>query len=249
MIAGDGTTVSLPPSTQVKEHFGVYDSMTSGSSVTCLAQSFLFYDIVTNFIVDAVIAPICLGESTLMLPLLNGLSPNSLIILDCGYGYFSTVKELISSNKQFCIRISSSQSQFSKTVLENKSDDYITFWTPTDSEKATAKRHGLCCEAIQVRVTKIILASGEVEILVSSLFDFSIITKEEMSILYFKRWGIEENIKKMKPKMKLEQFGCKLPKGVYQAFYIPIFMMNLVAILGNEVTPEIETQTVNRKHQ
>ena len=249
LIAGDGTTVSLPPSPQIKEHFGVYDSLASGSSVTCLAQSFLFYDVLTNFIVDSVIAPICLGESTLMLPLLKGLCPNSLIILDRGYGYFSTIKELINSNKQFCIRISSSQSQFSKTVLQNKSDDYITFWTPTDSEKATAKRHEFSCDAIQVRVTKITLASGEVEILVSSLFDFSKIPKEDMSILYFKRWGIEENIKKLKPKMKLEQFGCKLPKGVYQEFYAHIFMMNLVAILGNEVEPEIETQTANRKHR
>jgi Transposase DDE domain len=249
LIAGDGTTISLPPSPQIKEHFGVYDSLASGSSVTCLAQSFLFYDILTNFIVDAVIAPICLGESTLMLPLLKELCPNSLIILDRGYGYFSTIKELVNSKKQFCIRISSSQSQFSKTVLQNKMDDYITFWTPTDSEKATARRHGLGCDAIQVRVTKIILASGELEILVSSLFDFSMITKEEMSILYFKRWGIEENIKKLKPKMKLEQFGCKLPKGVYQEFYAHIFMMNLVAVLGNEVAPEIETKTTNRKHK
>lgn len=249
LIAGDGTTVSLPPSPQIKEHFGLYDSLASGNSVTCLAQSFLFYDILTNFIVDAVIAPICLGESTLMLPLLKGLCPNSLIILDRGYGYFSTIKELINSNRQFCIRISSSQSQFSKIVLQNKSDDYITFWIPTDSEKATAKRHGLDCEAIQVRVTKVILASGEVEILVSSLIDFSIIPKEEMSILYFKRWGIEENIKKLKPKMKLEQFGCKLPKGVYQEFYAHIFMMNLVAILGNEIEPEIEIQTAKRKYK
>lgn len=249
LIAGDGTTVSLPPSPKIKEHFGVYDSTNSGSSVTCLAQSFLFYDVLTNFIVDAVIAPICLGESTLMLPLLKGLCSNSLIILDRGYGYFATIKELVNASQQFCVRISSSQSQFSKTVLQNKSNDFITTWVPSEGEIATAKKHGVGCDAIKVRVTKIVLPTGEIEILVSSLFDFSLITTEEMGILYFKRWGIEENIKKMKPKMKVEQFGCKLPQGVYQEFYAHIFMMNLVAILGNEAAPEIETQTAARKHK
>lgn len=48
LIAGDGTTVGLPPSPKIKAHFGIYDSMATGSSVTCLAQSFLFYYVLNN---------------------------------------------------------------------------------------------------------------------------------------------------------------------------------------------------------
>lgn len=249
LIAGDGTTVSLPASNQIKEAFGIYDSLASGNSTTCLAQSFLFYDVLTHFIIDGILAPMALGESTLMIPLLKNLPLNSIIILDRGYGYYATIKQLITAKQQFCVRISSSQSKFSKEVLLNKSDDFITTWTPSEGERETAKKHGLDCNAITVRVTKIVLPNSEVEILVSSLFDMGLIPRAEMGILYFKRWGIEENIKKLKPKMKLEQFGCKLPQGVYQEFYAHIFMMNLVAILGIEIEPAITLKTTNRKNK
>ena len=47
--------------------------------------------------------------------------------------------------------------------------------------------------------------------------------------------------------MKLEQFGCRVPQGVYQEFYAHIFMMNMVTILGNQAQEEIEVKTKNRK--
>ena len=39
------------------------------------------------------------------------------------------------------------------------------------------------------------------------------------------RWGIEQGIKKLKPKMKFEHFTCRKMEGVYQEFYVHIFML------------------------
>ena len=70
-----------------------------------------------------------------------------------------------------------------------------------------------------------------------------------MQALYDLRWGIEEGFKKMKPKMKLEQFGCKRYEGIYQEFYAHIFMMNLVSILANDSQELIFEKTKERKQK
>ena len=61
------------------------------------------------------------------------------------------------------------------------------------------------------------------------------------------RWGVEEGFKKLKPKMKLEQFGCRRYEGVYQEFYAHIFMMNLVTLIGNDAQDKIIEKTKGRK--
>ncbi|RBQ01398.1 transposase, partial [Pedobacter miscanthi] len=95
-------------------------------------------------------------------------------------------------------------------------------------------------EKIVVRVTKIELKTGEIEILVSSLFDMNDICTENMKALYDLRWPVEEGFKKLKPKMKLEQFGCRKPEGIFQEFEAHIFMINLVALLGIQAQREID---------
>ena len=68
-----------------------------------------------------------------------------------------------------------------------------------------------------------------------------------MKELYGMRWGVEEGFKKLKPKMKLEQFGCRRHEGVYQEFYAHIFMMNLVTLIGNDAEEAIAAKTNERK--
>jgi hypothetical protein len=85
--------------------------------------------------------------------------------------------------------------------------------------------------------------------LVSTLLDSKSINIDDMQALYDLRWGIEEGFKKMKPKMKLEQFGCKRYEGIYQEFYAHIFMMNLVSILANDSQELIFEKTKERKQK
>ena len=54
--------------------------------------------------------------------------------------------------------------------------------------------------------------------------DLKQITKEDMKALFALRWGVEGGIKKLKPKMKLEKFGCRKQEGVYQDFYAHIWL-------------------------
>jgi hypothetical protein len=247
LIAGDGTTVNLPPSSSVKNHFGIFRENKSGTK-TCMANACILYDVLSNFTLDSIISPISIGEGSLMNNmLLKHKWANSIILLDRGFGYFSTCKILLSRGSGFCIRLKTSQSDFAKKALLNPFNDFITEWIASEAEKVTCKKNKLDHHSIKVRVTKVLLNTGEIELLVSTLLDMAQISEKAIQELYNLRWGVEEGFKKLKPKMKLEQFGCRRYEGIYQEFYAHIFMMNLVEIVAADAEEIIITKTKNRK--
>lgn len=128
----------------------------------------------------------------------------------------------------------------------NPLTEFVTDWLPSEGERLTCQQNGIDTEPIKVRVTKIILPAGEIEVLVSNLFTAAI-DQSDMRELYGMRWGVEEGFKKLKPKMKLEQFGCRRYEGVYQEFYAQVFMMNLVTLIGNDAEEKIIEKTTGRK--
>lgn len=193
----------------------------------------MLYDVFSGAVLSKRISNMANSEKALFRECLPEVpAAKSIIILDRGFGYFNVCKEFAAKKQHFCIRISNSQSSFSKRVMDVTENDFIIEWEPSDKERRTCLTNGLSAEKITVRATKIELKTGETEILISSLIDTNDVCTQDMKALYALRWPVEEGFKKLKPKMKLEQFGSRKPEGIFQEFEAHIFMMNLIAILG-----------------
>ena len=247
IVAIDGTSILLPASPQIKKVFGVFDKTSRGTN-TCLAQSVMLYDVLSDFVLGIKLDKMCNGEKTVLRSLFSTIEiQNALYLLDRGFGNLSTCKMIVNSGSKFCIRFSINVSGFAKKSMEDERQDFIATWIPSETERANCRQNGFDEDPIKVRVTKLLLASGEIELLISNVLDFDQFSTQEIGKLYFMRWGIEEGFKKLKPKMKLEHFGCKKPEGIYQEFYAHIFMMNLLAIIGQDAQHGIDKQTQNRK--
>ena len=246
LIAGDGSTVSLPASRQMKDYFGTYSTSKSGTK-SCLAQVFMLFDVYTDVVIDGRLSKMADSEKRLLKNCLTDLPvTNSIFILDRGFGYFNVCKRFLDQKRNFCIRMSGSNSAFGKLISEEQSDDFLTYWIPSEKERITCREHGQNYEPIKLRVSKVKLPSGEIEILVSSLYDMNAFSLNDIKELYRLRWGIEEGFKKLKPKMKLEQFGSRKPHGIFQEFEAHLFMMNMVALIGN-VAQEVVKKKCNKR--
>ncbi|MEO6729800.1 MAG: IS4 family transposase [Ferruginibacter sp.] len=249
LIAVDGSTVSLPPSAQIKKAFGIFAETANGTK-TCMAQALICFDVLSNYVLASRIDKMEVGEKSLLRVLLPEIKvTNAIFFLDRGFGNFNICKILESHKHKYCIRLSTQISSFAKAAMMSAKKDFIMLWEPSEMERLSCKQHGQDIKAIQVRVSKVLLDSGQTELLVSNLFDTEAINETEIKQLYFMRWGIEEGIKKLKPKMKLEHFGCKKIEGIYQEFYAHIFMLNIVAILGNEAQQGVDLKVKERKHK
>jgi hypothetical protein len=248
LLAFDGTTALLPASRQIKTSFGIH-SQTDTKTVNCLAQCLLCVDVLSDYILGFRLDKMVVSEKEMFREMLPKIpqTQESIILLDRGFGYFNIAVTLLNSGFYFCIRMSSKMSTFTQLVMNDKRVDFETDWYPSDKEKSNTKKYNLSTSPIKVRVTKITLSTGEVELLISNLSNIQHISTKEMGELYYKRWQIEESIKKIKPKMKLEFWGCKKEKGIQQEFLANVFMYNLSCFLGNQAQVEIDKKTTNRK--
>jgi len=246
VYGGDGSTLNLPPSKQIWAHFGI-EANSKGKTNRSLARIFLVYDVLTGLTPSAGLGRTSTGESGMLDDCLKSIphDPLDLIVLDRNFGHFYRASKLLAERWAFCIRMPVSGSGFAKRSMADPRKDFITCWEPSKSERETSPG----ASPITVRVTKTVLKSGVEELLVSSLTDMEAVSPEDMVKLYSMRWGVEEGIKNLKPKMKIEHFGAKKPAGIHQEFHAHIFAMNMVALTGLAAAEQVGKKTKHRKRE
>lgn len=76
------------------------------------------------------------------------------------------------------------------------------------------------------------LKGGESEVLATSLLDEATFPRHVFKDLYRLRWGIEEQYKRSKCRIEIENFSGRSALSVPQDFYSKIFAMSLAPILA-----------------
>jgi hypothetical protein len=247
LIGVDGSTINLPPTKDIKNHFGLRAETEAGVN-RCIARVSFFYDLLNDFVIESEISPMDKGEKVHLYKGIDKITEqNDIYILDRGYGHYNTVLKLIQSNKHFCIRFSYSSNVISD-ILAREEDDIIFEWNPSSKERENTRKQGLTPTAIKVRATKIKLKTGEIEVLITSLLDKQKYSLSDLKWLYQKRWVVEEGFKKLKPKMKVEYFGARKTSGIYQEYHAHILIMNIISFLSIICNRRIRQKIKNRKY-
>ena len=142
---------------------------------------------------------------------------------------------------------------FKEVELFEKSNEMEAIVTLHPTAKVIQQCLDLGIEAmpLKVRLVKVILATGEKELLATSLIDSIVYPITIFKELYALRWGVEEEYKTMKAVLEVEQFSGKSPHAVRQEFYAAIFLSNLQSVIAREkdVQERIEKKTEGRKYE
>ena len=125
-----------------------------------------------------------------------------------------------------------------KVYLDKTMTDYI----PTDEE---IKKELRSKKIIKVRMSKVILDTGEIEYLMTNISK-DIINTKEMKEVYFKRWQIEIGYDILKNKLHLENFTGKTKITIEQDFYAQIYTFNVLQDIKNTNTRRIQKKHINR---
>ena len=70
----------------------------------------------------------------------------------------------------------------------------------------------------------------------------------EFKELYHLRWGVEENYKRLKQWVEIENFSGKSALSVKQDFYAKVLTTNLTAMLANVAQKQVDQATTQCKH-
>jgi hypothetical protein len=123
--------------------------------------------------------------------------------------------------------------------------------TPSDGQLADIRQRGLP-EKITVRFVRVMLKTGEAEIVVSSLLDEHIYPSADFAELYRLRWGIETFYGILKTRLALENFTGQSVEAIKQDFYATIYLTGIESVLTDTAQAHLDDrntrhpQTVNR---
>lgn len=218
----DGSKMQLPSDSELRETFGKTGSTGGGSGVA--AQSSCLYDVLNDIIGDAYLEPIATDERTLALRHLKHLENmesygKELVIMDRGYASAKLIQAFLDANVRFLMRV---RKKFN-----------------LDIDSFPVGDHRYTLGQIPVRVVKFLLPSGEIETLITDLFDKRM-GESAFKTLYFKRWPVETKFGELKHKLEIENFSGRTKEAVYQDFYITAYLSNIIAVAVNESQPVLD---------
>jgi hypothetical protein len=245
----DGSKIILPNTEEMRHEFGEIKIRNQQNKP--MAESYasaLFeccYDVLNHIAIQSSLVEGAGSELALATQMLKkqivpqGSQEKDLLIYDRAYGSYEFLANLIHYKKDFVIRCktnsfkSATKSLFAGYGTWSKT---VQLKAPTDKRKEL-ENQGLSTE-ITVRFVSVVLNTGEIEVLITSLLDPSI-KRAEFKALYFLRWGVEGFFSLIKGRLNLENFTGKSVESVKQDFWSTIFITNVETIFTEETEQDI----------
>lgn len=244
VLAVDGSKITLPFTEELKISFGESKNQTNTSIVQ--ARSSVLYDVLNGLVLDSVLENIKTGERELALSHTSHWKENDLIIYDRGYPSYDFKYEHIKSGIDYLIRVQKNHSKIVSSFILSEKRTLIVDVFPQEKHTFEGKDYDKTT-SIKVRLVRVDLPGGEIEILMTSLLDSQIYPSNIFKELYFLRWGIETFYDELKNKLKVEYFTGYSKMSIEQDFFCAVFISNLQSIIVNDLQEELKTKNQNTK--
>ncbi len=249
LLAIDGSRLQLPLSLELIEDFGFAENQ--GAVPVPMAQASYCYDLLNNMIINSEIDRYETSEYNLALKHLQKCQyEKDLLIYDRYYDGMWFMFYHILKKKDFVIRMARNSITEVQNFFSSKDESKIIEITKlhTDSQKQLNNLN-LEFKPFKIRLVKVILDNGEVEVLATSLLDEKKYPNKEFKWLYGKRWGIETNFDHLKNHLMIEDFTGLSSLSVLQDFFVSMFMANMQQIFISEAQDELKKQKKNTEYE
>ena len=136
-------------------------------------------------------------------------------------------------------------------VASNKTDLTTTIYPSLESIERL-KEHGYIVTqktGIKIRLLKVVLPDGEIEVLLTDLYDNKIFTLKKISNLYFMRWKIETTYNKQKNQLQIKIFSKHRVICVEQDYAAGLFVANLQSIIEKQCEQEMKEISTSRCYE
>lgn len=235
VFAIDGTTLSVPATEETISEFGVKKRYSKSCIIPKVS---MLYDVTNDLISDVILGNVRSGERAHAELLLDSPALESascyrpILLFDRGYPSRKIIQALHQKDLLYLMRCS-------KSFLSCVNDEPLGESVVMDIHKRLE---------IPLKIIKFPLESGEIEMLVTNIFDPKL-KISDFKELYFRRLGNETKYGELKNRLLIEKFCGKKPECIRQEFYAHLFMTNIVPILKKECDKKIRKETAERKRK
>jgi hypothetical protein len=267
----DGTSLILPQTKELGDYFGRHRNGTKTKIIeTVMAKCLVRTDLLNGYVLQSEVFKTTESEISIAKTWLWQLSSDSISIFDRGFANAAIFAYLVQNNKPFVCRLKIGFNNVVKDFVAGNLTDTEVYFTIGKTETfinqalslendvdletklilATCIKKG---EKVFLRLVKVILPSGEIEVLATNLMDKTAITVADLADLYRQRWGVETVIDSLKNQLLLMVFSGMKPEAILQDVYASMFVYNLRQLLVNEaqliVNEKVKQKIITSKYE
>jgi hypothetical protein len=244
ILSVDGSKLTLPNTEELKNEFGESKNQTNTGVVQ--ARISVLYDVLNLLVLDSEMDNLKRCERTLALRHSIQWKKNDLIIYDRGYPSYDFKYEHIKAEIDYLIRAKTLHNKIVQCFVDSGEKSIVTEIFPQEKHSFIEKDYNKN-SPLKVRLVRIDLPSGEVEVLMTSLLDSEKYPTKIFKELYFMRWGVETFYDELKNKLKVGCFTGYSKISILQDFFCAIFISNLQSIIVNDLQDELNLKNHKTK--
>lgn len=251
VLAVDGSKIRLPETEEINKKFGqiVY---TNGQNDEIkgrhtYAQGSVLYDVLNHVALDAILGQATDYEVDLAIQQLEKTQDDDLIIADRGYASYFFLARLTQAGRAFIVRCSSGSFKAATAMLagQGAASQRVTLIAPQTPQELKAL--GLP-KQLTVRFVRVLLETGEYEVLVTSLLDEVEYPVSDFKSLYWLRWGVENFYGVVKTRLQLENFTGRTVDSIKQDFHATIYITGLESLLTDQAEERLSQKITKHEY-
>ena len=233
LLAIDGSVIALPSNPAIFKEFGkekVTNQKKGFEKSYAQAQCSVLYDLLNHISIKAELGPYRTSELSQAQSLCSAaLRAGDITIADRGYASAPFMSCVLASDGDFVVRIPRKSFKESQALFKAKKAGKSIVCDVVVKDNSIGRTKG---EVIRVRFVSLdIPATGEREVIATSLLDEEEFPTELFLWIYYKRWGIETYFNQLKNRLDLENFSGLTVKSIYQDFHAMLFISNYETVL------------------
>jgi hypothetical protein len=249
LLAIDGSSLQLPVSKEIIETFGC--AKNNSETKIPMAQASCCLDLLNKRILNSEVDKNETSEYKLALRHLDKLKyEKDLLIYDRGYSAIWFMFYHLFLGKDFLIRMQkNSIKEVQDFFNSDEESKIIEIEELKIKSKEQIKKLNLKFKPFKIRLVKVILNNGDIEVLATSLIDEKRYPSKEFKDLYFLRWGIETEFDHLKNHLMVEDFTGLSSLSILQDFYSSQLATNLQQVIINEAEEELKEEKKNSEYE
>jgi len=162
------------------------------------------FDVLNKVSLDAIIASKDQGERALAELHFAHLKAGDLVLLDRGYPAFWLFALILAQNTHFCARMKLSGWKVVEQFVASGAQEQSVTLRPCAAAIQECQARKLPSNPLTIRLIRIELDDGEIEILATSLLERENYPVSVFKELYHCRWPAEEDYKALKSRIEIE---------------------------------------------
>jgi Transposase DDE domain len=232
----DGSSVSMPDTPANQRAYPQPSNQKPGVGFP-LARIVAIISLATGAVLDLAIGP-CkgkrTGETSLLRSLLRRMKPGSILLGDRSFASYFGIAQLLQQQMDGVFRMHQRRRvDFRRGRCLGLRDHVVPWQKPKEGpEWMDEATYALMPEEMWVRELRFEVTRPGYRvhqiILVTTLLDPVVYTKEDLARLYLKRWNVELDLRSIKIVMQMDVLRCKTPEMVDKEIWVHVLVYNVI---------------------